>query len=113
MDDINDDILKKLASQVDHATTTATSNFLIQKPESPSIFSYVKEIKISAVCFVCVPIFIFCFLWYWKPMFVMNKVHVDEYLTDYELSKLKLLYSTIIISLVIFIIYFSYSYKKK
>lgn len=107
MDDtINyDETLKRLSDQVSQFSSTTIS--------SSSKTSIIPSIKSPFVYYSIVPFVILILLWYLKPSVITDEVSIDGDFPTRILSYKKLFVSTIIITLIVFVAYFSYVYKYK
>jgi len=62
--------------------------------------------------YVFIPISIFSLLYYFKPSFIMKETKLDSFLTKLEISYLHLSAYTLVISFIIFFIFFVVKYRE-
>lgn len=101
-----DTTLKRLNDQVDQITQSNNSTKLTN---SKFMFNF----KSPFMFYIAVPVIILIILVLSKPGFIMSEVIIDEKIPENIVNYKKLFISVIILSLIVGIAYFGYSYKKK
>lgn len=111
--------LKALEDKVIDISIKAKENVPLTTSESetvnilPSIsIKWINTNFLLNLLYILIPIFIFSVLYYFKPNFVMEEIKIDTFLTKMEISYLKLSAFTVVISFIIFFIFFIAKYKE-
>ena len=113
-DDEIDATIKSLHEKVNQITTTSTSTSTIVSADAKntSVFSS-SILKSRVIYYGIIPLTMFLLLLFWKPWFIMEDISIDGKLPEKKLSYKKLFIATFIVTFIIAIGIFSYSYKNK
>lgn len=102
--------IKMLNEKVSEITSTNLKSGGLNKQ---SAFLTLNVIKSPFVYYGSIPLVILLIFFFWKPGFIMQNVSIDGKLQEKRLNYKKLIIATIIVSSIIFITFFVYSYKNK
>ena len=111
-DDEIDATIKSLHEKVNQITTTSTSTIVSADAKNTSVFSS-SILKSRVIYYGVIPLTMFLLLLFWKPWFIMEDISIDGKLPEKKLSYKKLFIATFIVTFIIAIGIFSYSYKNK
>lgn len=107
-----DSALKKLSEQV---SQFAKTNVPTQSGGGGGMSSFLPKINIKSplIYYAIIPLAIVIVLFFWKPKFVTEEVSVEGELPTRKLSIKRLLLATVIMTVVIAVLIFACSYRKK
>jgi Na+/H+ antiporter NhaC len=101
-----DDTINKLNDKVNKFTSTDINI-------SDTKQSILKILKYPFIYYTVIPFIILIVLWFLKPSIIIEEININEDSVKKKINYKKLLLMTIIITLIIFLVYFSYIYEKK
>ena len=102
--------IKMLNEKVSEITSTNLKNSGLNKQSS---FLTLNVIKSPFIYYGVIPLVILLIFFFLKPGFIMQNVTIDGKITEKRLNYKKLIIATIIVTSIIFISFFVYSYKNK
>jgi hypothetical protein len=110
MDDDYDETISKLNMEVRQITST---NVAMHTTKTGTFFVPTVILKSSILFYICVPLIIVFVLFFFKPKLIMKEDTIIDKESRKKISFKKLILTTIIVSAIITICMFVYSYRKK
>jgi hypothetical protein len=108
-----DATIKSLHEKVNQITSTSTSESTIVSLDAKNTSFFPSSILKSRIYYGVIPLTIFLLFLFWKPWFIMEDISIDGKLPEKKFSYKKLFIATFIVTFIIAMCIFAYSYKNK